>query len=74
MVIDGETGWLAEPGSPDELAAVLEKAMTSEALRRQYGRAARARIAALGMNRATMLERHQELYEPLLRRSFCKEN
>ena len=27
MVIDVETGWLAEPGSPDELAAVFEKAM-----------------------------------------------
>lgn len=69
MVIDGETGWLAEPGSPDELAAVLERAMTSEPLRRQYGRAARARITALGMNRGTMLERHRELYASVMLQS-----
>jgi len=47
IVIPGETGWLVAVRDVEELAAKLEEAILSPGLRRQYGAAARKRIAEL---------------------------
>ena len=62
MVLDGQTGWLAEPGDVRSLADTLALAMTSPTERRIRGKAARGRIAQLGMTRAHMVAEHLALY------------
>jgi glycosyltransferase involved in cell wall biosynthesis len=44
VVLDGETGLLCEPESPDSLAATLKVLIRNPELRRRLGRAARERI------------------------------
>ena len=44
-VIPGETGWLADPGSPDALAEGLAAALAIDAPLTAYGRAGRALVA-----------------------------
>jgi len=62
MVIDGETGWLAGVGDVAELASALSEAISNDAARARVGRAARARIIEMGMNREEMLASHRRLY------------
>ena len=45
QVIDGETGYLVEPGDPVELAGKLERLLGDETLRRRFGAAGRVRVA-----------------------------
>ena len=42
--IDGETGLTVPPADPDALAAAMEKLLSDDALREQYGKAARERV------------------------------
>src|SRR5262249_48447314 len=43
MIADGETGYLVRPGDPDELADRMRILLSNDALRRQFGDAARQR-------------------------------
>lgn len=62
MIIDGETGVLAEPGDVESLAKVLARAMDSAVDRLRWGRAARKRIKELGMTRDAMIGNQMNLY------------
>ena len=44
MSIDGETGLTVPPGDADALAGAMERLLTDDALRTQYGLAARERV------------------------------
>lgn len=44
VVVDGETGFLVEPGQPDELAGALGKLLYDEELARSLGKAGRQRV------------------------------
>jgi phosphatidyl-myo-inositol dimannoside synthase len=50
VVEDGRTGLLVSPRSPEELAMVLEKVLTSPALRRELGDNGRRRVEALDLD------------------------
>ena len=43
-VIDGATGWLVTPGDAEALAAAIDRAATSPAVRRKFGAAGRQRV------------------------------
>jgi glycosyltransferase involved in cell wall biosynthesis len=45
LVVDGQTGWLIEPGNKMELAQKTRRLMDDPALRRSMGEAARRRVA-----------------------------
>lgn len=44
VIQEGETGWLAEPGDPDSLAAAIARALSDRAARDLAGERARARV------------------------------
>jgi glycosyltransferase involved in cell wall biosynthesis len=44
LVVDGQTGYLAEPGDPQSLAARIDRAMAEPERARALGRAARAHV------------------------------
>jgi starch synthase len=46
VVVDGETGWLVEPGDPAALARALHGALAEPERARQMGEAGRRRVAA----------------------------
>ncbi len=46
IVVDGETGLLAEPGDPTSLARAIVELARDPAMRREMGRQGRARRAA----------------------------
>ena len=56
MVVDGETGWIAEP-TPDALAAALDALWNDPALARERGVAGRRRIDALDLSWDRIVER-----------------
>jgi glycosyltransferase involved in cell wall biosynthesis len=64
VVVEGETGFLAEPGSVDGLAVELQRALDSRARREALGAAARRRFdERFDGNRSirTLLDRHYGL-------------
>lgn len=65
-ILDGKTGFLIEPQDPDELAAKTIVLLKDKNLRERMGRAARKRAVDL-FSTAKMLERYENLYQPLLR-------
>ncbi|NLB74068.1 MAG: glycosyltransferase, partial [Firmicutes bacterium] len=44
VVVDGETGFLVEPGQSGELASALNKLLCDEELSRSMGKAGRQRV------------------------------
>ena len=46
VVVDGETGWLVEPGDPIALGAALREALSDPARARRMGEAGRRRVEA----------------------------
>jgi glycosyltransferase involved in cell wall biosynthesis len=44
--VDGDVGWLVDPGSPEQLAEAITTALLDERQRGQRGRAGRARVLA----------------------------
>lgn len=65
-ILDGKTGFLIEPQDPDELAAKTIVLLKDKNLRERMGRAARKRAEDL-FSTTKMLERYENLYQPLLR-------
>jgi glycosyltransferase involved in cell wall biosynthesis len=61
VVVDGVTGHLVPPRSPERLAAVLSECLASPELMREMGRAGRARIEA-EFSLQRMIERKETLY------------
>jgi glycosyltransferase involved in cell wall biosynthesis len=51
VVIDRRTGWLVEPGSPEALAAALERLLTDHALRKELAEGGRQRVADFARDR-----------------------
>ena len=47
VVLDGETGLLVDPGSPDALAGAIQKLMDSPSLRKEMGNAGRKHALAM---------------------------
>lgn len=45
VVVDGETGFLVDPGSPEDLAEAVNKILFDKALAEKMGRAGRMRVA-----------------------------
>jgi glycosyltransferase involved in cell wall biosynthesis len=65
-ILPGVTGWLAPPGNPAALAAVIGKVLALDtAARTVFGRQARAHVAS-GFTREAMCARTIDLYEELL--------
>jgi glycosyltransferase involved in cell wall biosynthesis len=58
MIVDGESGWLADDATPEALAGALRRALATPPERlREMGRNASARVARICDNR-TILDRH----------------
>ena len=64
-VVEGETGLLVRPGSPEQLADSLARLIESPALRQRLGDGGRARAAALYGARDTVA-RLERMYDDLL--------
>lgn len=65
MVTDGETGFVVEPGKPEELAKAIGRILESRELKESMGRAARARAEA-DFNSARQMEKLMEIYDAAL--------
>lgn len=63
--VDGETGFVVEPGSPEVLAAAMKRLFDDEALSLKMGRAARARYEEL-FDGTGAAEAHRRLYLEIL--------
>lgn len=61
LVLDGETGLLVPPRDADALAAAVLRVLDDAALRRRFGEAGRARVAA-AFRFERMLERYEALF------------
>ena len=56
QIVDGETGFICEPGDEEGLANALEKVLRSPELRRQFGEAGRRRLETEFSVEKTVLE------------------
>ena len=56
QIVDGETGFICEPGDEEGLANALEKVLRSPDLRRQFGEAGRRRLETEFSVNTTVLE------------------
>ncbi len=56
QIVDGETGFICEPGDEEGLANALEKVLRSPELRRQFGEAGRCRLETEFSVSKTVLE------------------
>ena len=65
-ILDGKTGFLFEPQDPDELAAKAILLLKDKNLREGMGSAARKRAEDV-FSIKKMVERYENLYQPLLR-------
>jgi len=65
VVVDGETGWLVEPGDATEMAAKVNVLLADPARAEQFGRAGRARVVAHFSWKA-IAARTAELYASLV--------
>lgn len=54
VVIDGRTGLLVAPRSPEEVAAALERLLTNAELRKELGEAGRRRVEAFDLDRVAV--------------------
>jgi glycosyltransferase involved in cell wall biosynthesis len=61
IVVDGETGFLVEPGKVDQLAAALARLVGEPELRERMGEAARARVREFSPDR--IVPRFEAAYE-----------
>lgn len=61
----GDAGLYADPDDPDELAAVLERLMTSPALRAEFGQAGRVRARLF--DASALREKRRLLHEDIVR-------
>ncbi|MFZ5453448.1 MAG: glycosyltransferase [Thermodesulfobacteriota bacterium] len=67
LVTPGETGWLAPPGNAPALAGALSQLLGDQETRLTMGQAARQR-AERDFSLATMVRRHEEVFDKLLKR------
>lgn len=65
LVVDGETGFLVPPGSPQKLAAALAQLLASSELRRQMGEAGRRRVE-MNFTLSRKLDETERVYVRLL--------
>lgn len=65
LVQHGETGLLFPVGDVEQLAALLDRLLTDEALRLRYGEAGRARAGRL-FGPGLMVQRHLQVYRAVL--------
>ena len=70
MVIDGVTGLLVPPGSPENIAAAIRRLMTDASMRSAMGKAGRAR-AETNFDLAKTVLKYERLYAELVYESGC---
>lgn len=63
LISEGNGGRLVDPGNPNQLSRTLHELVKSEEKRSALGLGAVRQIAALGMNRKSMIEAHRNLYQ-----------
>jgi glycosyltransferase involved in cell wall biosynthesis len=63
LISEGSGGRLVDPGNPNQLSRTLHELVKSEEKRSALGLGAVRQIAALGMNRKSMIEAHRNLYQ-----------
>jgi glycosyltransferase involved in cell wall biosynthesis len=65
VCVDGETGWLVEPGDAAGLAAALDAALSNAAEARRRGAAGRA-LVERAFSIGAMVEGNRRVYERVL--------
>lgn len=68
LVVPGQTGWLTPAGDAAALAAALGQLLSSPAMRRDFGLAARQRVLR-EFSLDAMVRRHEEVFGDLLSRA-----
>jgi glycosyltransferase involved in cell wall biosynthesis len=69
LIQNDKTGLLFEPGDVGQLSRALEQLMDNPGQQEDFGRAAGQFIRRSGMTIETMVQRHLDLYETILRKS-----
>jgi glycosyltransferase involved in cell wall biosynthesis len=66
LVVEGETGFLFNPGDDQTLAHILEQLAIDSRVGERLGRAGRAALIEKGLSSGESAKRHIDLYRSLL--------